>query len=168
MESYRVYKSLLLDDFMDHVQFIVAKCGLLITPLIQDINYLRQKQPDLHPEDYWKDHFMNKIQDLLVKEKDNLDCSITVTDMGSWGFWEFFPVRKKECFMSDDKLQEMFEHYIQHKRINQAHPSDSQDGLWTAGECSEAEKWLELFGVDLGYSRIQPMVEGKMPPKVFE
>lgn len=93
MESYRVYKSLPLDDFMNNVQFIVAKCGLLITPIIQDINYL--KHNDLHSEHYWKQHFMNKVQNMLIKEKDNLNCDIDVTDMGSFGYWTFIPRRKE-------------------------------------------------------------------------
>ena len=166
MESYRVYKSLPLDDFMNNVQFIVAKCGLLITPIIQDINYL--KHNDLHSEHYWKQLFMNKVQNMLIKEKDNLNCDIDVTDMGSFGYWTFIPRRKEKHTISDKSVQEMFEHYIYRKRDNQMHPSDSQESLWAAGECQEAEKWLEQFGVNLDYDRIQPMVDGKTPVKAFE
>lgn len=57
------------------------------------------------------------------------------------------------------KLEEMFAHYIDRKRCNQAHPSDSQDGLWSAGECNEAAKWLSMFGVDLSYETVQPMMK---------
>lgn len=99
MESYRVYKSLPLNDFMDDVQFIVAKCGLLITPIIQDINYL--KHNDLHSEHYWKQHFMIKVQNMLAKEKDNINCDIDVTDMGSFGYWVFVPRWKEKHIISD-------------------------------------------------------------------
>lgn len=64
------------------------------------------------------------------------------------------------------KLEEMFAHYIDRKRCNQAHPSDSQDGLWSAGECNEAAKWLSMFGVNLSYETVQPMIEGKSPVKM--
>lgn len=104
MESYRVYKNLPLNDFMDDVQFIVAKCGLIITPIIQDINYL--KHNDLHSEHYWKQHFMDKVQNMLVKEKDNLNCDINVTDMGSFEYWDFVPTRKKEKSFTDPQASQ--------------------------------------------------------------
>ena len=66
-------------------------------------------------------------------------------------------------FISKDNLEKMFQRYIERKRYNQSVRSDSQDGIYSAGECNEAEKWLRLFGVDLSYETIQPMVEGKTP-----
>ena len=68
--------------------------------------------------------------------------------------------------VSRKKLEEMFARYIERKRYNQSVRSDSQDGLWSAGECAEAKKWLELFGVDLSYERIQSMIEGKVPVRM--
>ena len=68
--------------------------------------------------------------------------------------------------MTREKLEEMFAHYIERKRYNQSVPSDSQDGLWSAGVCAEAKKWLEYFGVDLSYERIQPMIDGKVPVRM--
>ena len=58
-------------------------------------------------------------------------------------------------------LEELFAHYIERKRYNQANSSDPQNGLWSAGECDEARKWLSMFGVDLSDETVQPMVEGK-------
>lgn len=60
-------------------------------------------------------------------------------------------------------LEERFAHYIERKRYNQNCRSDSQDGLWSAGECSEAEAWLNFFGVDTSYEIVQPMVDKATP-----
>jgi len=65
-------------------------------------------------------------------------------------------------------VERMFKHYIERKRYNQSKDSCSQDGLYSAGECSEAEKWLKLCGVDLSYERIQEMVEGKREIRAFD
>lgn len=70
--------------------------------------------------------------------------------------------------LKKEKVQEMFERYIKRKRYNQSHSSSSQDGLWSAGECSEAEKWLTLCGIDLSYFRIQNMIDGTRDPIAFD
>lgn len=70
--------------------------------------------------------------------------------------------------ISTEKLQKMFEHYIERKRYNQNHNSCSQDAIWSGGECEEAKRWLTLFGVDLSYERIQSMIDGKQEVKVFD
>lgn len=90
MESYRIYKSLPLDDFMDNVQFVIAKCGLLITPLIQNVNYLRKALP--RSDHYWKKRFMDDVRSLILKEESNLTREVIVQDMGSFGFWIITPV----------------------------------------------------------------------------
>lgn len=116
MESYRVYKSLSLDDFMDNVQFVTAKSGLLIAPLIQDINYKRHQ--NLQSEDFWKRRFMDNVQDLLNHERHNLNGELRVTDMGSFGYWEFLPVQKKkyavlqnDTYDSYSEVVYLFENY---------------------------------------------------------
>lgn len=58
-------------------------------------------------------------------------------------------------------VETMFAHYVERVRRNQKCAPSSQDGIWSAGEISEAGKWLKHLGVDLSYERIQPMVEGK-------
>lgn len=63
--------------------------------------------------------------------------------------------------ITEKKLEKMFEHYIARKKYNQESSSGSQDSLWSAGECEEAEKWLKCFGADLSYETIQPMISGK-------
>lgn len=42
MESYRVYKSLPLDDFMDNVMFIIGKANLHLVTLVQVTNRLKK------------------------------------------------------------------------------------------------------------------------------
>lgn len=80
----------------------------------------------------------------------------------------YYTIERVDCLsVKKEALEEMFCHYIDRKRYNQENNSDSQNGLYSAGECAEAEKWLEMFGVDLGYSRIQWMVDGKIPVRAF-
>lgn len=64
-----------------------------------------------------------------------------------------------------EELEKMFQHYISRKKYKQE--SGGQDTIWSAGECSEAEKWLSLFGIDLSYFRIQDMVDGKAKVSAF-
>ena len=66
--------------------------------------------------------------------------------------------------LREDLLLKQFSHYIDRKRYNISHPSDSQDGLYTAGECAEAEKWLSLCGVNLDYERIMDLVNYRREP----
>lgn len=63
------------------------------------------------------------------------------------------------------KLDEMFNHYIEIlcKRAyfgNLSHRG--QDEMWYCGEVEECERWLKMFGVDLSYSVVQPLVDKKM------
>ncbi|MCI7148912.1 hypothetical protein MSA92_03665 [bacterium] len=58
-------------------------------------------------------------------------------------------------------IEKMFEDYIHRLRYNHSVASDSQDGIYSAGEIAVMEKWLKHFGVDLNYFRIQAMLEGK-------
>lgn len=66
--------------------------------------------------------------------------------------------------LREDLLFKQFSHYIDRKRYNMNQPSDSQDGLYTAGECTEAEKWLALYGVNLEYARIMDLVNYHRKP----
>lgn len=61
-----------------------------------------------------------------------------------------------------EKLDEMFEHYIETKCkvINSSHGSQSE--MWFSGECEEAERWLKLFGVDVSYEVVQPLIDKMM------
>lgn len=66
----------------------------------------------------------------------------------------------------DGALQAIFEHYIE-RRIY-VNNSIGYDKIWASGECKECERWLTLFGIDLSYERIQPMIDGKKEIKVFD
>lgn len=66
--------------------------------------------------------------------------------------------------LREDLLFRQFSHYIDRKRYNLQQPSNSQDGLYTAGECAEAEKWLALYGVNLEYSRIMDLANYRREP----
>lgn len=71
--------------------------------------------------------------------------------------------------ISKEKIQEMFGYYIKRKQYNQAGCiPGSHDDTFSAGELHEAEKWLRLFGVDLSYERIQPMVEEKREIQAYD
>lgn len=60
--------------------------------------------------------------------------------------------------LTEAEVNAMFEHYVERKMYNQTQPSDSQDGLYSAGECREAERWLSLFGIDTSYERIHAII----------
>ena len=79
MESYRVYKSLPLEDFMDNVTFIVAKIGMYAIPVIQNINYLRKVKDE--SDDYWKRYFMEVVQKDILRNEDKLDRNITISEL---------------------------------------------------------------------------------------
>lgn len=61
--------------------------------------------------------------------------------------------------ISDVELNVMFERYIDRVMYNRSKPSNSQDGLYSAGECREAERWLSLFGVDTSYEHIENIIK---------
>ena len=67
-----------------------------------------------------------------------------------------------------DKLQKMFERYIASMRRKQNEAPGTYDDAWFSGVCEEMEVWLSCFGVDVSYSRIQPMVDGKSEIKMFD
>ena len=74
----------------------------------------------------------------------------------------------KEFAISYEKLQKMFERYVWRMRQRQHETSGSYNEAWVSGECEEAERWLECFGVDTSYERIQPMIEGESDTKAFD
>ena len=59
--------------------------------------------------------------------------------------------------ISEEKLEEMFEHYIE--RRCKAIDASGYDEMWICGEADECKRWLELFGVDVSYNRVQPLVD---------
>ena len=66
--------------------------------------------------------------------------------------------------ITDEKLNEMFDHYIDLKVTERRETyyscnGVSGNGVWISGACNEAERWLTLFGVDVSYSRIKPLIE---------
>lgn len=79
MESYRVYKSLSLEDFMDDVTFIVAKIGMYAIPIVQNINYLRKVKNE--SDDYWKRYFVEVIQKDILTNESKLDRNITISEL---------------------------------------------------------------------------------------
>ena len=67
--------------------------------------------------------------------------------------------------ITDAELAAMFEHYIVLTMYNQRCRSDSQDGLYSAGELRECERWLKLFGMDTSYEHIQKIIQDKEKTK---
>ena len=63
------------------------------------------------------------------------------------------------------KLDEMFNHYIE-IRCKRAYFGNlshgGQDEMWYCGEVEECERWLKMFGVDLSYDVVQPLVDERM------
>lgn len=92
MESYRIYKSLPLEDFMDNITFVVAKAGLYLVPLIQNVNYLRKCEP--HSEEYWKEHFMDCAIKTMERHTDKMERHMQITEFEK--FFMFVPFSKKE------------------------------------------------------------------------
>ena len=66
----------------------------------------------------------------------------------------------KEYTITQEKLDEMFEHYIR-VRINAAQSSGYNEG-YCYGEADECKKWLEIFGVDVSYERVEPIIEERL------
>lgn len=58
-----------------------------------------------------------------------------------------------------EKLDEMFNHYLElrWKVINSSHGSQSE--MWFCGECEEAERWLKMFGVDVSYEVVRSLLD---------
>lgn len=63
--------------------------------------------------------------------------------------------------ITDEKLNEMFDHYIDLNVTAIREACGSYNEAWVSGECEEARKWLELFGVDVSYNRVKPLIEEK-------
>lgn len=63
--------------------------------------------------------------------------------------------------ITDEKLNEMFDRYIDLKVTERREACGSYNEAWISGECKEAERWLKLFGVDVSYSRVEPLIEEK-------
>lgn len=66
--------------------------------------------------------------------------------------------KNKSLAVSEEALQKMFEHYIERRRY--AQHSTGYNTIWVGGECDEAERWMVLFGIDISYERIAPMIRG--------
>lgn len=64
-----------------------------------------------------------------------------------------------------NELKRMFIHYIKRMREVQNLPADSMDSIRGAGECTEAEKWLKLCGINMNAARITDLLNGHR--KVF-
>lgn len=90
MESYRIYKSLPVDDFMEMTTFVVAKTGLLLTGLEQDMNYKRKKYPN---EDI-KTQFIEETKKLLSINDSKLEKNMSIFDMEK--YYLFIPTVKKQ------------------------------------------------------------------------
>lgn len=61
--------------------------------------------------------------------------------------------------ITDEKLNEMFDRYIDLKVTERMEACGSYNEAWISGECKEAERWLKLFGVDVSYSRVEPLIK---------
>lgn len=88
----RIYKSLPLNDFMDMTSFLFAQGGLCLSPCISDFNY-EMHNSNLKEEEK-KLLFMKKaINEAIVAKK--YGVSIDVIDMGAWGYYSTFILRKE-------------------------------------------------------------------------
>lgn len=61
----------------------------------------------------------------------------------------------------EQKLDKMYERYIELKCKALHANHGSYDETWHYGECSEAEKWLEMFGYDVSYQTTEPLIASK-------
>ena len=61
----------------------------------------------------------------------------------------------------EQKLDKMYERYIELKCKALHAPHGSQDEMWHEGECAEAEKWLDMLGYDISYQTIRPLIDAK-------
>ena len=61
----------------------------------------------------------------------------------------------------EQKLDKMYERYIELKCKALYANHGSQDEMWYEGKCSEAEKWLKMFGYDTSYQTIRHLVATK-------
>ena len=63
--------------------------------------------------------------------------------------------------IAEEKLNEMFDHYIALMVKERQESHGSYNEAWISGECEEAKLWLKMFGVDVSYGRVEPLVEKK-------
>ena len=61
----------------------------------------------------------------------------------------------------EQKLDEMYNRYIELKCKALHATHGSQDEMWHEGECSEVEKWLEMFEYNTSYQTIRPLIAAK-------
>ncbi len=61
--------------------------------------------------------------------------------------------------ITEEKLNEMFDHYIDLEAKERQESHGSYNEAWISGECEEAQRWLKMFGVDVSYDRVKPLVE---------
>ena len=47
--------------------------------------------------------------------------------------------------------------HLEAKERQESHGSYNE--AWIYGECEEAQRWLKMFGVDVSYDRVKPLVE---------
>lgn len=78
MESYKIYKSLPLEDFEDCFSFVMAKVGLDITPIVQDINWLKKEKPQ--SEDYWKEYMVTEIGKTILACENELERNVFLSE----------------------------------------------------------------------------------------
>lgn len=90
MESYRVYKSLPVDDFMEMTAFVMAKVGLSLTPLIQNTNYFRRSES--HTDNYIKERFISDVRKTITTNYENLEEDMSILDMDK--YYAFIPAPK--------------------------------------------------------------------------
>lgn len=102
MESYRIYKSLPLNDFMDMTSFVVAKAGLLITPVIQNMNYNRLNALSSLSEPELKAAFMSKVISFIEKSKVDMENELLITDVSNF----YLIVPKTKAVEPGEQLQD--------------------------------------------------------------
>jgi len=101
MESYRVYKSLPLNDFMGMTSFVVAKAGLLITPMIQNMNYDKLHALSSLSDSELKSAFMSNVFRFIEKNKDIMEQELLLTESSDF----YLIVPKQKTVNVDVQLQ---------------------------------------------------------------
>ena len=99
MESYRVYKSLPVDDFMDMTSFVVAKIGLDLIPLIQNTNQFRKIES--HTDEYIKERFILDTKKQLELCYEHLEKEMNVMEMDR--YYMFVPIKKNQFYHEMDR-----------------------------------------------------------------
>ncbi|RHP47010.1 hypothetical protein [Clostridium sp. AF32-12BH] len=64
--------------------------------------------------------------------------------------------------ITEEKLQEMFDRYILTKCKARKAKHGSQSEMWHEGECEEAARWLNFFGIDTSYDATEKLIQAKM------